>query len=136
MTHVSSVDLWNSGGNAVVSLPPTRDDVFVVTTIGGRAVMVEPVHLYDVAVRRAETFVRRARQGRPYAVKVLSLSLREAVRMGFVQEPLAGPAATHEQDVRDRQLIVTTLRGVMRDCDDAKVRTEAYDILVNMGEMK
>ena len=136
MTHVSSVDLWNTGGNAVVSLPPSRDDVMVVTTIGGRAVMVEPVHLYDVAVRRAQAFVRRARQGRPYAVKVLSLSLREAVRMGVVQGPLAGPTATPEQEVRDRQLVVTTLRAVMRDCDDARVRTEAYDTFIEMGEPK
>jgi hypothetical protein len=135
MTHVSGVDLWNTGGNAVVTLPPTRDDVFVVTTVGGRAVTVEPVHLYDDAVRRAQTFVRRARQGRPYAVKVLSLSLREALRMGFVQGPLAGHSGP-EDEVRDRQLVVTTLRDVMRSCNDAKVRTEAYDTLVEMGELK
>jgi hypothetical protein len=135
MTHVSQTDLWTSAGNGVVTLAPSRDDVMVVTTVGGRPVFVEPVHLYDDAVRRAQAFVRRAKHGAGFTVKVLCLTLREARRMGFVDGELGGQA-TPEQEARDRQLVVTTLRGVMRDSNEAKARIAAYDILTDMGELK
>jgi len=66
-------------GNRVVSLPPSPDDLFVVTTLFGRRVCAQPVSEYEEALNVAEAFARSHTQSRPFTVKVLCLDLREGL---------------------------------------------------------
>ena len=82
MTHLSEHDLWGTGGNRVVVLPPTEGDVFVTIAIGGSAAVLWPVNEYDRAVEVAQRFTRRLRTAQPVTIKVLCVTLAEAQRFG------------------------------------------------------
>lgn len=129
MTHISRQDLWGNR-NSVVTLPPSPDDVFVVTTISGQAVSVQAVHLFEAAVRTAHGFARRVQAPRPVTIKVLCLTSGEAVLMGFVVLP-TDPCPY--QDGQDRQLVVTTLMQALAQSNEPQVRADAIDILKQMG---
>lgn len=135
MTHLSEHDLWGAAGNRVVTLPPADGDVFVALTVAGAAAALWPVDEYDKAVEIAERFARRFRTDRPVAIKVLSVSLREAQRFGFLP---AGPmpAQTPDQDAKDRQFAVDTLWRLVRESDNVTVRGDALDLLRELGEVK
>ncbi|MDQ2944776.1 MAG: hypothetical protein M3Y27_02310 [Acidobacteriota bacterium] len=47
--------------------------------------------------------------------------------------PRPGDAASLEERLADRQAVITALCVVMRDCPDAQVRAEAFDVLKSMG---
>lgn len=123
-----------TNGNAVAAMPPAPDDLFVVTLLHGRAVFVQPADKYGEALSLAEAFaVRMQAPDRPYTVKVLGASFRELLAwLGTTQAEVAAslPPETAEQD---RQLILSTCRHLLRDCNDLTARREAYDLLLQMG---
>lgn len=132
MTHLAEHDLWGTGENRVVTLPPAPGDVFVALTIAGAPTVLWPVDEYEKAVEVAERFARRFRTERPVAIKVLAVSLREAQRFGFLP---AGPmpAQTPDQDAKDRQFAVSTLWRLVRDSNEPQTRAEALDLLKLLG---
>lgn len=65
MGHLSQTDLWGPGDNRVVALPPSPGDLFVVTTVGGKLVLLHPIDEYEQAVRIANAFCRRYRGESP-----------------------------------------------------------------------
>jgi hypothetical protein len=131
MTRLSEHDLWNSL-HAVATLPPSGDDVFVVTTLNGQIASVQPINEYEVAVRTAQAFIRRILKPRRLTIKVLCLGLREAQRLGLVPNDLFA-GQTQEQDAEDWQLLVTTLMDAMRASNEPQVRSDAYDTLRQIG---
>ncbi|NTT85732.1 hypothetical protein [Tabrizicola fusiformis] len=135
MTLLSQHDLWGSGGNSVVALPPSPGDVFVITTLFGRAVTVQPIGDFDHAVSLAKSFTRHIRPARPITIKVLCLSLQEAQAMGFVPDDLFANLAPAEE-AELRQLVVDACRRAILNSPDAAIRNDAMNLLINMGELK
>ena len=134
MTHLSEHDLWGTGGNLVVPLPPTTGDVFVVVTVSGAVALLWPVNEYDRAVEVAERFARRLRAPQPATIKVLAVTLREAQAFGFLPSETM-PTKSPEQDAEDRKFAVGTLWRSVRESNDAAIRTEALDLLKQLGEL-
>lgn len=123
-----------SNGNAVAAMPPAPGDLFVVTLLAGKVVFVQPSDEYGKALSLAEAFAgRMPPPERPFTVKVLGASLPELLALqGTSQQEVAAslPPETAEDD---RQLILDACRRVLRDCDDAAARRDAYDLLIQMG---
>ncbi len=90
------------------------------------------MYRYDEAVRTAEAFIRRVQHPRPFVVKVLCLTLPEAVRMGFVSTAATVP----DDSERDRQLVVTTLMDAMRSSNEPHTRSAAYETLKRIGAIQ
>jgi hypothetical protein len=133
MTHLSEHDLWTTGSIRVATMAPGPGDLFVVTTLGGKRVFVEPTDQYERAVRVAESIARRVVHDRPVIIRVLPMTLAELLaHMGTTREQLA-QGASPEDDAADRKLIIDTCMAVLRECNDAAVRTDAYNLLVSMG---
>ncbi len=134
-TYVSPNDLWGPRGNHVALLPPSPGDVFVVTTVAGLRVGLQPVTKYDHAVRVAHGFVRRLVHPEPITVKVLCLTLPEAQAMGFAPDDLFHDQ-TPDDEAAMRQAVVTACTDALRNCPDAKVRADALKLLTDLGVMK
>lgn len=135
MAHLSQSDLWGPGDNRVVALPPSPDDLFVVTTVGGKRVLMHPINEYDKAVSIAQAFTRHWRADQPVTVKVLCLSGREAIAMGYLPaDPFRNE--TPEQQAEARRFVVNNLWNIIRTCNEPKPRAEALDLLRELGELK
>lgn len=132
MTHLSEHDLWGTGGNRVVVLPPTEGDVFVAIAIGGSAAVLWPVNEYDRAVEVAQRFTRRLRTAQPVTIKVLCVTLAEAQRFGFVPTGTM-PSQTPQEDAEDRQFVIRTLWAIVLNSNEAKPRADALDLLKQLG---
>lgn len=136
MTHLSEHDLWTGRSTRVTTMAPGPGDLFVVTTMFGKRVFVEPVDQYDRAVRVAEGFARRLTHDRPVVIRVLPMSLAELLaHMGLTQAELAAEGSPEASD-RDRQLVIDTCMAALRECNEPAVRQEAYDLLSNLGAIK
>lgn len=135
MTHLSEHDLWTTGGHRVASMEPGPGDLFVVTTIGGKRALVEPIVQYERAVRIADAFARRLRHERPVTIRVLPMSAEELLaHMGLSREQLAR-GSTPEDDTADRKLVIDTCMAAIRDCPDPAVRADALGLLTSLGAM-
>jgi hypothetical protein len=132
MTHLSPYSLWGNRGHAVVTMPPSRDDLLCVTTVCGRAAHVQPIDQYHAAVQVAHEFVARLKHPRPVTVKVLCLTLAEARSMGFLQDDQFEPEP-REAHADARQFAIATLNGVLRDGTDPQARTDAFNLLQQIG---
>lgn len=126
-------NIWTAGGGRVAILAPGPDDLFCVTTLGGRRVVVQPIFEYEQALAVAQAFVAQAPV--PVTLKVLCLSAREAKAMGYLPEGTL-PAESPAQDAEDRQFAVSTLWRVVRESNDAKVRGDALGLLRELGEVR
>lgn len=136
MTFVSEHDLWGAGGHRVATMAPSPDDLFVVTLMFGKRVLVDPIDQYDRAVRVAEAFARRIVHDRPVTIKVLPMSFAELVaHTGTTREELA-MTLTPEDREADRRLIIDGCWRALRESNDPKVRAEASEILTGMGVMQ
>lgn len=122
------------GGGRVATIAPGPDDLFVVTTIAGRKVLLQPIHHYQRALEVAQAFVK-AQAPTAVTVKVFALSGAEAQAMGFLPADLLQDQ-TPEQEAEDRQLVVSTLWNVVMQSNEAKPREDALRLLKNLGEVK
>ena len=75
MTYLASHDLWGPGRNHVAAPPPSPGDLFVVTTLLGKQVRLQPVTEYEGAVRLAQAFARRVVYPEPVTDKAFCLTL-------------------------------------------------------------
>jgi hypothetical protein len=131
---ISDTDLWDDGGNILVALPPSRDDLFVVVTHNGKVIARGTILDYDDAVQNAKTLMRRARDRRPITIKVLCLSGREAIAWGFMPDNLFADQ-TPEQEAELRRTTLAMLIDLLRTSADPVVRSDALDLLRDMGEL-
>jgi len=130
--HLSEHDLWTTGSNRVATMAPGPGDLFVMTTLDGKRVFVEPIDQYDRAVRIAEGFARRIVHDRPVIIRVLPMSLPEMLaHMRMPPEKLA--AGLDADDGADRKLITDTCMAALRESSDQHVRAEAFALLTSMG---
>lgn len=115
----------------VVSAEPLPRDHVVAIFVEGRRVSIHPAAQYERVLAHAQAFAAEAK--RP--VKVLPMTIGEL--MGFMNMDAAELAASLSQEgaAQDRELVVTTCREILRNCDDGAVRREAYDLLISMGEL-
>ena len=134
MTYVSDHDLWGAGGHGVATLAPSLGDMFVVTTLFGRQVIVQPVAEYESAVRLAHAFARRIVHSQPVTVKVLCLSLHEAMGLGLAPKDLFAKQ-TPLDEATMRAAAINACRNALRNCADVRVRTDALELLTNLGEL-
>lgn len=121
---------WNSDYVAV--LAPVPGDIFVVTTIQGKRVAVQPMADYDKAVAVARAFAGQTR----HPIKVLCMSGRELLAfMGISPADLVnGQSPAAEQEMH--QLAVDACMTTLRECNDPSVRADAHKLLVEMGMLK
>lgn len=115
-------------GNRVVSLPPSPDDLFVVTTLFGRRVCAQPVSEYEEALNVAEAFARSHTQSRPFTVKVLCLDLREGLdAMGLQASDLFRDQTPAEEGDMRRQVVATCAEAIQHSPDE-RVRKDAFQL--------
>lgn len=129
--RVSEYDLWTMGGNTVVVLPVSRDDLFVAALIDGKPALVWPITDYDRAVRTAQGFARRVRTERPVTIKVLSLTAPEARAFGLIPNLSCAPTAN---DYAERAEVVADLGYIIRTTRDGQVMTDAMDLVAAMEQ--
>jgi hypothetical protein len=129
-------NIWTPTGNRVAALAPGRGDLFVVTTLFGRRVFVDPIDHYEKALKLAEAFARHMTQARPFTIKVLPVSFAELLaHMGTTREEFA-KGLSPEGAEADRQLAIDGCMRALRECNDPAVRAEAYEVLTGMGVLK
>lgn len=129
-------NIWTPNGNRVAALPPGSGDLFVVTTLFGQRITVEPVSAFDAAVARAEAFARGMAHDRPFTVKVLCMSFRELLAaQGLAMEHMRA-GYTHEDEAEDRQRAIEACTATLRDSNDPTVRADAFEVLTSMGVIK
>lgn len=123
-------------GNCVAALAPSPGDLFVVTTIGGKVVFLQGADDYEKALRLAEAFAEQmSPKERPFTVKVLGMSLDELLAFKGVSRDDFVASISPEGDVEIRRFAVAACKEALRDCNDPAVRRDAYDLLVDMGEL-
>lgn len=128
------MNIWTPGGGHVVALAPGPGDLFVLTTVAGRKVLLHPVEQFGYAVKLAEAAAIRMAPV-PVTIKVLSLTLAEGQAFGLIPADL-GKDETPEQEAETRQLVVKTLWKLVQHGSEAKVRSDAWRMLQELGEVK
>ena len=130
------MNVWTPNGNRVAALAPGPDDLFVVTTIGGRRVTVQPVADYPKAIKTAEAFARETDTPRPLTVKVLCMSLRELLaHMGTTIGDFAA-GLSPEVDKEFRHLAIQTCMEALHANTDAATRADAVELLTGLGALR
>lgn len=130
------MNIWSRNGNCVSAMSPAPDDLFVVTTLFGKRVFVQPITEYKKALATAEKFADFVQQPRPVVVKLFCLTAVEmADAMGFDPATLfAGQSP--EEEAQMRKLVVTACKDALLDSPLATVRADALELLINIGELK
>lgn len=128
--------IWTPNGNNVAVLPPSPGDLFVVTTIGGQRVFVEPIGQYEKAITTAEAFARATTQPRPFTIKVLCMTFPELLaHMGTTREECVKYLSADDAE-KDREAAIRACTEMLRACNDAQVRADCLDILRDLGAMQ
>ena len=136
MTYISRFTLWGARGNDVAVLPPSHGDLFVLTTVFGRSVFLDPITHYEQAVRRAHDLADRIVHPEPVVIKVLSLSALESCKLHDIDAATLFADQTPEQEAEMRRQIITNCHDVLRNCPDAKVRSDALKLLTDIGAIR
>jgi hypothetical protein len=134
MTYLGH-DRWGMGEHSIAKLPPSTGDLFCVTTVHGKAVLVDPITAYTYAVQRAEWFLRRIVHPVPVVIKVLCVTLVEAQALGLAPRDLFRDQ-TPEDDAAMRQAALNACMGALHNSPDARVRADAIEMLTNLGVMR
>jgi hypothetical protein len=129
------MNIWSRNGNCVSTMSPAPDDLFVVTTLFGKRVFVQPITEYEKALATAQKFADFVQQPRPVVVKVLCLSHAEMTDAMGIDPATLFEGQTPEQEAQLRQLVVTACKTALLDGPQAAVRADAMQLLINMGVM-
>jgi hypothetical protein len=124
--------------NHVVTYETDRDDAFVQVMWlgpselhGGTAKQffgpLLPIEDHQTAVDWAVAMADQMR----FPLHVVPLRRAEALASEEMRRAAARLTQTERGELR--AVMIATLAAVMRDCDDAAVRAEAYEVLVDMG---
>lgn len=109
----------------ITTIRPGKWDLFVLTLIDGKRASIAPVTDYDNALAKAQTFHR----DHQCQIKVLSMSgpeLRNFLGMDLPDRP-------RPVDAQVVQQITDTLMWVARESSDPDARTDALQLLADMG---
>ncbi|GGO35755.1 hypothetical protein GCM10010991_28540 [Gemmobacter aquaticus] len=126
------MNIHTPGGGRVATMAPSPDDLFVVTTVAGRKVSLHTEEQFGHALKLAEAAAIRMAPV-PVTIKVMSLTWAEAQRFGLIPSDLFKNEAP-EQQAEWRRQIVATLWGVVYNCNQAKPRADALELLKELGE--
>jgi hypothetical protein len=130
------MNIWSHNRNCVSTMSPAPDDLFVVTTLFGKRVFVQPINEYEKALATAQKFADFVQQPRPVVVKLFCLTAVEmADAMGIDPVTLFADQTPQEQ-AEMRQLVVTACKDALLDSPLAAVRADAIQLLINIGELK
>ena len=112
----------------VTTIKPGKLDLFVFTFINGRRAHIDAIMEYDAALARADLFIKE----HPCQIKVLPLTGEEARNMLGV----GLPDRPQPVDSDLRQQFVARLKNIARDGTDPDARTDALDLLAEMGVLQ
>lgn len=136
MTYISPFPLWGAGGHHVAVLPPSYGDLFVVTTVLGRRVFLDPITHFDAAVRRAHDLADRLVHPVPVVIKVLCLTTVESCKLHGIDPATLFADQTPEEEAQVRQQIVTSMTQLLRTSSDPRVRSDALKVLTDFGVIR
>lgn len=134
MTYVSQFGLWGAPGNHVAALPPSPGDLFVLTTVQGKRVFLDPITEYEAAVRRAHALGDRLVHSERVVIKVLCVTHLEACAVLQIKPADLFANETPEQEAAMRQVVVTACHDALRNSQDANVRSDALKLLNDMKD--
>ncbi|WP_146642680.1 hypothetical protein [Thioclava marina] len=117
----------------VATLAPGHGDLFVLTLLGDRVLAYEPITVYDRAVRRANELAK-VRSERPFTVKVLALSGREARKLLGISGGISSLAPHEYAELREQ--IRANCIAALETCRDPHVMADAYDVLRWLGAVQ
>ena len=129
-------NLWSRNRNCVSTMSPAPDDLFVVTTLFGKRVFVQPIRDYEKALATAQRFADLVQHPRPIVVKVLCLTHAEMTDALGIDPATVFQGQTPAQEAELRQLVVTACKTALLDSPDSAVRADAMQLLINIGELK
>ena len=130
------MNIWSHNRNCVSAMSPAPDDLFVVTTLFGKRVFVQPIRDYSKALATAQRFADMVQHPRPIVVKVLCLTHDEMTDALGIDPATVFQGQTPEQEAELRQLVVTACKTALLDSPQAAVRADAMRLLIIMGELK
>jgi hypothetical protein len=136
VTYISPFPLWGARGNQVAVLPPSHGDLFVLTTVLGRRVSLDPIDHYEQAVRRAHVMADRLVHPEPVVIKVLSLTNLEACKVQGIDPATLFADETPEQEAQMRQHIITSMTQLLHTSSDPRVRSDALKLLTDIGAIR
>jgi hypothetical protein len=124
-------DIYRRNGACVAAMRPAYGDVVVITTVSGKVAALDPVREYDAAIDRALTrALTLAGDWRP-PVKVLPMTMAEA--LAFCRVPLADLMADMT-DEEWRHHCIKVCTPMLSD-PDPRVRADATEVLTSHGAM-
>lgn len=103
-------NFWCRNRNCVSTMSPAPDDLFVMTTLFGKRVFVQPIRDYEKALATAQRFADLVRHPRPIVVKVLCLAHAEMTEALGIDPATAFQGQTATQEAELRQLVVTACK--------------------------
>lgn len=115
---------WETG-HRLTTIRPGRWDLFVLTLVDGKRATIGPVTDYDVALAKAQTFHRE----HPCQMKVLPMTGPELFNFLGINLP-DRPTPIDAEVV---QQMTETLLNVVRQSSDSDARTNALQLLADMG---
>ncbi|HSX53888.1 MAG TPA: hypothetical protein VLG14_01195 [Sphingomonas sp.] len=112
----------------VTTIRPGKLDLFALTFIDGRRATIDPITDYEAALTKAEAFLR----DHQCQIKVLPMTGAEA--RNFLGISL--PDHPQRMDAEVRQQMIATLKQVVRESSDPDARTDAFELLNEMGVLQ
>ncbi len=112
----------------VTTIKPGKLDLFAVTFIDGKRATIDPITDYEAALVKAEDFLRDHR----CQIKVLPMTGPEVRNLLGIQLP------DHPEpiDADVRKLVIDTLTQVARGGSDPDARSDAFELLTDMGVIR
>ena len=116
---------------------PARPRRLVCRGAGGEGAVAAlwPVNQYDQALRTAETLTRAQHRERPYVVKVIPLTAREAQTLDLLPEGLFADM-TPQQRAHMQQANYDNCIAILQTSTDPMARADAKALLGNMGAQR
>lgn len=129
------MNIWSQNRNCVSTMSPAPDDLFVVTTLFGKRVFVQPIQQYEQALRVATAFADYMQHPRPIVVKVLCLSHVEMTDAMGIDPATLFDGKSSQDEAELRQSVVTACKTALLESPLAAVRADAMQLLIRMGDM-
>lgn len=129
------MNIWCQNGNCVSTMSPAPDDLFVVTTLFGKRVFVQPIADYEAALTVAQAFANYVQHPRPIVVKLLCLTHTEMTDAMGVDPATLFEGQTPEHEAEWRHAVVTACKTALVKSPLVAVRADAMQLLMNMGDM-
>ena len=110
----------------VTTIRPGKLDLFVITLIDGVRASIDTIMEYDLVLARAEALHRDHDRCQIKVLPVTGPEVRNLLGIKFPDNP-------EPIDPEVRQQLVSTLLHIAREGSDADARSDAFDLLEDMG---